>query len=65
MTKRYRYNEIEQVFSPERMRKYRMACSNDKHKAMTLYRYNLHIITEVLCYSEKNATFAVFIPGSL
>lgn len=47
MAKRYKYNEIEQVLSPERMRKYRVACSNDKHKAMTLYRYNLRLSQEM------------------
>ena len=47
MAKRYKYNEIEQVFSPERMRKYRVACNNDTHKAMTLYRYNLRLSQEM------------------
>ena len=47
MAKRYKYYEIEQVFSPERMRKYRVACNNDTHKAMTLYRYNLRLSQEM------------------
>ncbi len=41
MAKRYKYNEFGQVFSSERMRKYRVATGNNTHTAMTLYRYNL------------------------
>lgn len=47
MTKPYKYSEFEQVFSPERMRKYRVACNDDTRKAMTLYRYNLRMSQEM------------------
>lgn len=47
MATAYKYSEFQQIFSPERMRKYCVACNNDKRKAMTLYRYNLRLSQEI------------------
>ena len=47
MAKPYKYNEFQQIFSPERMRKFCVACNNDTRKAMTLYRYNLRLSQEM------------------
>ena len=38
-----KYTEFESIISPERMRKYNVACGGNKAKAMTLYRYNLRL----------------------
>ena len=42
-----KYSDFEQVISPERMRRYLIACHNDSRKAMTLYRYNLKLSQEM------------------
>lgn len=42
-----KYTEFESIISPERMRKYIVACGGDKVKAMTLYRYNLRLSQEM------------------
>ena len=42
-----RYNEFEDTISPERMRRYVLACGNDTRRAMTLYRYNLKLSQEM------------------
>ena len=38
-----KYTEFESIISPERMRKYNVACGGNKAKAMTLYRHNLRL----------------------
>ena len=42
-----KYIDFEHVISPERMRRYLIACHNDTRKAMTLYRYNLKLSQEM------------------
>ena len=42
-----KYSDFEEAMSPERMRKYLLACANDTKKAMTLYRYNLRLSQEM------------------
>ena len=42
-----KYTEFEDIISPDRMRKYIMACNNDSKRAMTLYRYNLKLSQEM------------------
>lgn len=42
-----KYADFEHVISPERMRRYLIACHNDSRKAMTLYRYNLKLSQEM------------------
>ncbi len=41
-----KFTEFEETISPERMRRYVMACGNDTRRAMTLYRYNLKLSQE-------------------
>ena len=52
-----KYTEFESIISPERMRKYNVACGGNAAKAMTLYRYNLRLSQEmfvvVSCYEGK------------
>ena len=38
-----KYSDFENVFSAERMHKYKIACGGDTCKAMKLYRYNLRL----------------------
>lgn len=42
-----KYTEFEDIISPDRMRKYILACNNDSKRAMTLYRYNLKLSQEM------------------
>ena len=42
-----KYTEFESIISPERMRKYNVACGGNKAKAMTLYRHNLRLSQEM------------------
>ena len=42
-----KYTEFEDIISPERMRKYYVACGGNTAKAMTLYRYNLRLSQEM------------------
>ena len=42
-----KYTEFESIISPERMRKYNVACGGNTAKAMTLYRYNLRLSQEM------------------
>ena len=42
-----KYAEFESIISPERMRKYNVACGGNTAKAMTLYRYNLRLSQEM------------------
>ena len=42
-----KYTEFESIISPERMRKYNIACGGNTAKAMTLYRYNLRLSQEM------------------
>ena len=45
------YKEFERIMSKKRMGRYLEACGGDTRKAMTLYRYNLHL-TAVPCYMD-------------
>lgn len=42
-----KYSEFEAIFSADRTHRYLQATSNDKCKAMTLYRWNLHLAQEM------------------
>lgn len=42
-----KYKDFENIISPERMRKYNVACGGNTVKAMTLYRYNLRLSQEM------------------
>ena len=42
-----KYSEFECIISPERMKKYNVACGGNTAKAMTLYRYNLRLSQEM------------------
>ena len=42
-----KYSEFESIISPERLRKYIVACGGNTAKAMTLYRYNLRLSQEM------------------
>ena len=42
-----KYSEFENIISPERLRKYIVACGGNTAKAMTLYRYNLRLSQEM------------------
>ena len=41
------YKEFERIMSKKRMGRYLKACGGDTRKAMTLYRYNLHLTQDV------------------
>ena len=41
------YKEFERIISAKRMGRYLEACGGDTRKAMTLYRYNLHLTQDV------------------
>lgn len=42
-----KYADFEHIFSPDRLRRYLIACQYDRRKAMTLYRYNLKLSQEI------------------
>ncbi|MBD5419818.1 MAG: Abi family protein [Bacteroides sp.] len=42
-----KYQDFEKIMSSDRMKRYLDACKGDTRKAMTLYRYNLHISQEM------------------
>lgn len=42
-----KYTEFESIFSADRTHRYLQATGNDKRKAMTLYRWNLHLSQEM------------------
>ena len=42
-----KYKDFENIISPERMRKYNVACGGNTVQAMTLYRYNLRLSQEM------------------
>ena len=42
-----KYTEFESIFSADRTHRYLQATNNDKRKAMTLYRWNLHLAQEM------------------
>ena len=41
------YSNFERILSPNRMLRYLTACNGNTRKAMTLYRYNLHLSHEM------------------
>ena len=51
------YKEFERIMSRKRMGRYLAACQGDTRKAMTLYRYNLHltqdVFTVISCFGFK------------
>ena len=63
-----KYSEYEHFFSQKRLNRYLLACNCDKRKAMTLYRYNLHLAQEFLtivsCFevSLRNAIDDILVP---
>lgn len=63
-----KYSEYEHFFSQKRLNRYLLACNGDKRKAMTLYRYNLHLAQEFLtivsCFevSLRNAIDDILVP---
>lgn len=63
-----KYYEFEHFFSQKRLNRYLLACNGDKRKAMTLYRYNLHLAQEFLtivsCFevSLRNAIDDILVP---
>jgi Abi-like protein len=42
-----KFQEFENIMSPTRMSRYKFACNGNTKKAMTLYRYNLHLSQEL------------------
>jgi len=42
-----KYSDFEKVMSSQRMNRYKLASGNNTRKAMTLYRYNLHLSQEL------------------
>ena len=62
------YKEFERIISAKRMGRYLEACGGDTRKAMTLYRYNLHLTQDVFivisCYEValRNAIDARLVP---
>lgn len=42
-----KYSNFERILSPNRMLRYLTACNGNTRKAMTLYRYNLHLSHEM------------------
>ena len=42
------FNLFQDIISADRMKRYVNACNGDKRKAMTLYRYNLELSSEML-----------------
>ena len=47
-----KYTEFEAIFSADRTHRYLQATDNDKRKAMTLYRWNLHLAQEKFAVSN-------------
>ena len=62
------YSEFERIMSKKRMGRYLKACGGDTRKAMTLYRYNLHLsqeaFTVISCFEValRNAIDAKLVP---
>ena len=62
------YKEFERIISAKRMGRYLEACGGDTRKAMTLYRYNLHLTQDVFtiisCFEValRNAIDARLVP---
>ena len=62
------YKEFERIMSKKRMERYLTACDGDTRKAMTLYRYNLHltqdVFTVISCFEValRNAIDARLVP---
>ena len=62
------YKEFERIMSKKRMGRYLKACGGDTRKAMTLYRYNLHltqdVFTVISCFEValRNAIDARLVP---
>ena len=62
------YKEFERIISAKRMGRYLEACGGDTRKAMTLYRYNLHltqdVFTVISCFEValRNAIDARLVP---
>ena len=48
-----KYKDFENIISPERMRKYNVACGGNTSKAMTLYRYNLRLSQEMPLFMDR------------
>lgn len=42
-----KFVDFQNILSPERLNRYVAACNNDTRKAMSLYRFNLHLSQEV------------------
>ena len=62
------YKEFERIISAKRMGRYLEACGGDTRRAMTLYRYNLHLTQDVFivisCFEValRNAIDARLVP---
>ncbi len=62
------YKVFERIMSKKRMNRYLTACGGDTRKAMTLYRYNLHltqdVFTVISCFEValRNAIDARLVP---
>ena len=62
------YKDFERIISAKRMGRYLEACGGDTRKAMTLYRYNLHLTQDVFivisCFEValRNAIDARLVP---
>lgn len=62
------YKEFERIMSKKRMNRYLESCGGDTRKAMTLYRYNLHltqdVFTVISCFEValRNAIDARLVP---
>lgn len=63
-----KYTDFERIISKKRMGRYLNACGGDTRKAMTLYRYNLHLtqdaFTIISCFeiALRNAIDAQLVP---
>ena len=63
-----KYTEFERIISKKRMGRYLNACGGNTRKAMTLYRYNLHLtqdaFTIISCFeiALRNAIDAQLVP---
>lgn len=57
-----KYDDFERFFSQKRLNRYVLACSGNKRKAMTLYRYNLRLSQEmftIICCFEVSLRNAI------
>ena len=43
-----KYQDFEEIISPQRLKRYLISCHSDTRKAMTLYRYNIKLSQELL-----------------